>query len=195
MASVRSACLVPTVETLLRHVALVLNDGAVGTLEVPEAGAVCGLNALGLRVRNLCLGTAKRAAETGPRVAADEYRTALVGGIERQKADLRALLEPGETLVHVDDIPAEMPDRGLGLGGRRGVHLGEHHQCVSGLKGRQTGKAGFDGTRKLAHVKIDGGVRIDRVQVKVMEAGRGERYLGSRARAKQQRNRKRAELQ
>jgi len=54
------------IEALGGHVALVFDDGAVGSFEVREAGAVGGLNALVLGVGDFRFGAAKRSSSAGP---------------------------------------------------------------------------------------------------------------------------------
>ena len=76
-----------------------------------------------------------------------------------------------------------MPDGRLWLGGRRRVHLREQHIHLAGLQRRNASKTRFRGTWKLLGVELDGGVRVRRVEVQMVEAwGRklGFLILGTR---------------
>ena len=77
------------VEALSRMVAGVFHQRIVGTLHVPEAPRAGGLHAFGLGVGDLRLRQAEDTARARPGVAADEDRTAVIPGIERQEREVR----------------------------------------------------------------------------------------------------------
>ena len=91
--------------------------------------------------------------------------------IERCQRDLRPALVGRKVLAHVDDMPAEMPDRRLRQDRRRGTDLGEQHQrIVRGFQRRKAAPVRPGGARKLPCVEGDGRVGVDGVEMKMMKA-------------------------
>src|SRR5271167_2738254 len=113
------------VEALGWVVARVLDEGVVGPFHVGEAAPAGRSDALGLGVGDLRLGQTEHAADAGPGIAADQNRTTFVCRVKRQELDLRPGLVGCEVVARIDDVPAEMPDGTLRLGGRRCVNLSE----------------------------------------------------------------------
>ena len=169
---------VHVVHALDRLVAQVLHDGAVGTLQIREPVAARRLDALGPGVGDFRLGQSEHAAGGRPGVAADLDRGAFVRGVEREELDLRPAPVGFKGLAHVSHVPAEMPDRRLRRGRRRGGDLAEQQQdVVRRLQRRQAAPARLRRARELPGVEVDRGGGIERVEVQMMEAGRRE-HLG-----------------
>ena len=158
-----------------RLVALILHDGAVGTLQIREAAAALRRDAFGPGVGDLRPGQSEHAAGGRPGIAADRNGAAFVRGVEREELDVRPALVGAERLAHVGDVPAEMPDRRLRCGCRRRRDLAEQQQdVVRRCERRQATPARRRGARELPGIEVDRGGGIDRVQVQVMEAWRWE---------------------
>ena len=81
------------VEPLGRVIARVLHQRLVGAPHVAEAAGTGRLHAGGQSLRDLRLREAGRGALARPRIAADEDRAALVGGVERQELEIGPRLE------------------------------------------------------------------------------------------------------
>ena len=80
------------VEALGRMVAGVFHQGIIGTLHVREAPGAGGLHTAHLGIGDLGLRQAEDTARARPGVAADEDRSAIIPGIERQERDVRSAL-------------------------------------------------------------------------------------------------------
>ena len=118
------------------------------------------------------LGAAERAGLAGPGIAADQHRLALVARIERPHHHVGALAEAADGLLRVGDVPAEMPDRALRQGRRRGIDLVEQdHHVVRREQRLMSGPATLFRARELPDVKLDRRVGIDRIEVQVVKAG------------------------
>jgi hypothetical protein len=105
------------IETLNRHISLVLHDGPVRTLQVCEAGASKRLQAGAFRFRDLRLRQTQHSTGARPRIAADKNISAILCGIEREKMDFFPLLIRFKVLTDVDNMPAEMPNGCLWFSG------------------------------------------------------------------------------
>ena len=160
------------VHALGRKVAHVFHQRVVGPAHIGEAALAGRRDAGLLGLGDLRLGEPQHAVAARPGVGADQHRSAGVAGVERQQRHVGARLVGVAILAHVGDVPAEMPDRGLRRRRRRRGDLAEEHEHVVGrLERRQAGEAGARRAGKLARIEVDGGVGIDRVEMKVVEAG------------------------
>ena len=165
---------VDVVHALGRKVAEVFDNGAVGSLQIGEAALADWFNAFRLGLGDLRARQPKRGAGR-PGVAADQDRAAFVRRVEWEVRDVRPRLVGFKALARVDDMPAEMPDRGLRRGRRRRGDLAEQDQHVG--RRLQRGEAAprrFRRAGKLPDVEIDSGVRIDGIEMQMMEAWRCE---------------------
>ena len=78
-----------------------------------------------------------------------------------------------KALVHIDDVPAEVPDSSLRGGRGRNLHSCEKDIYISFFQCGEARKAGSDRAGELARVKGNRGVWINRIQVKVVESRSG----------------------
>jgi len=79
---------VDVVEALGRVIAGVFDQGVVGPLHIAESPAASRRYAGGLGLGDLRPGPTRHTARAWPRVAADEDRAALIGGVERKEREI-----------------------------------------------------------------------------------------------------------
>src|SRR2546422_7007317 len=106
---------VDMVESFGRHVSLVLDDRAFGSLQIRKPGATGRLYTPYLRLSNLRFRQSEHTTRTRPSIAADEHVSAFVGRVKWKQFNVGPLFVDLEILPHIRDVPAEVPDRCLWL--------------------------------------------------------------------------------
>lgn len=72
-------------------------------------------------------------------------------------------------------MPAEVPNRCLRIGGRRLADFCEQNVHFARLQGRKARESRFRCAGKLLRIKINCGVRVHRIEMKVMKPRRRQR--------------------